>query len=158
MKITKRHISFEHKLILGIVVAILAILLSLFIHNKFLVGHIFTDNVILSIVGVVVIFTIIVGVLSLTFLFGILIGEILFKPFARRSFLKSKEKIKELPNEFVDVHLKISNNFPLEDFVTSEDVTCFAKLNERGKVVCEIHINAEYETDDYEVFLSHFDI
>ena len=158
MEKQKRHISTEMKLFIGIVFAILVCLVSVYIYNNYLVGRSFKDNILILIVGVVVfLITLASGFFALA-LMGVLFGNILSNHYEKKSYLKSKEQIKALPSNFVNVHFKDFNNFRLASFVESEDITCFAKLDENEKVVYAIQLNVEYETDDYETFLRHFDV
>lgn len=158
MKKEKRHISFEKQLIIVIIISVLSFVVSLYIYNNYLVGQNFKDNILLFIVGIVVGLIIIASILvSLAFI-GILFGTLLSNYYEKKEYLKSKEEIKVLPNDFVTVYLKNSNDFPLATFVASEDITCYAKLDENGKVVYKIQINAEYETDNYNIFLRHFKV
>lgn len=158
MKKEKRHISTKMKLIIGIVVAILVCLVSVYFYNNYLVGCSFKDNILILIVGVVVILMTFASGLSSLALIGLLFGEIISNFEAKKSYLKSKEQIKALPSNFVNVHFKDFDSFRLARFVDSEDITCFAKLDENGKVVYSIQLNVEYDTDDYEIFLRHFDV
>lgn len=158
MKKEKRHISNEKKLIIGIVVAILVCLVSVYIYNNYLVGRSFKDNILILIVGVVVILITFASGLSALALTGLFFGDIISNFEEKKSYLKSKEQIKALPSNFVNVHFKDFDSFRLASFVDSEDITCFAKLGENGKVVYAIQLNVEYETDDYETFLRHFDV
>lgn len=158
MKKEKRHISTKMKLIIGIVVAILVCLVLVYIYNNYLVGRSFKDNILIFIVGVVIILMTLASGLSALALIGLLFGEILSNHYEKKSYLKSKEQIKALPSNFVNVQFKDFDNFRLSSFVDSKDITCFAKLDENGNVVYAFQLNVEYETDDYETFLRHFDI
>lgn len=154
----KRHISTEKKLIIGIVIAILVFVVSLYIYNNHMVGRSHNGNVLLLIAGLVVIAMLFGSAIATLGLIGCLSATLVFNYDAKKSYLKSKEQIKALPSNFVNVHFKDFDNFRLASFVASEDITCFAKLDENGKVVYAIQLNVEYETDNYETFLTHFDV
>lgn len=158
MQKEKRHISTEKKLIIGIVVSILIFAVSLYIFNNHIVGTSIINNIPALVVGVIVFIIVVASFFATCGLIGILFSVILSNHYAKKSYLRSKEQIKALPNNFVNVHFKDFDSFRLASFVDSEDITCFAKLDEKGKVVYAIQLNIEYETDDYETFLRHFDI
>jgi ABC-type uncharacterized transport system fused permease/ATPase subunit len=154
MKEKKRRISTEMKLIFGIVIAILVCLVSVYIYNNYLVGRSFKDNIPLFTVGLLVIIISLLSFFAIWCLIGLLIVVLLDLYNSKRS----KEQIKTMPNHFVNIYFKDFDNFRLASFVDSEDITCFAKIDENGNIVYALQLNVEYETDDYETFLKHFDI
>ena len=152
MKKEKRHISIEWRLIIGIIIAILISASLLYIYHNYWEGRFIVNNVPTSMAGVGIIILI-----SLSFCaIFILVMTLLVIRFPVQS--ESEKQIKKLPHNFVNVHFKDFDNFTLSKFVSSEDITCFAKLDEDGKVVYSLQLNVELNTDDYELFLQYFEI
>lgn len=153
MKTKKRHISTEKKLIIGIILGIILLACLLYIYHNHWKGLYIVDNVPTSLVGVGIIIIISLTICTLFVLGAILLGI----HFPHQS--ESEKRIKSLPNNFVNVAIKEFDNLPLSKFVSREDISCIAKLDEDGKVTYSFNLKAKfYKTDDYELFLKHFDI
>lgn len=157
MKNGKWLISTLKRLIIGLVISVLTCICTGYIYSVFMVGT-SIHNILEFIVGFMVFLITLVSFFASLFFIIMIISVIISNHKAKKSYLKNKEQIKALPSNFVNVRFKNFDNFRLASFVDSEDITCFAKLDENGKVVYAIQLNVEYETDDYETFLRHFDI
>lgn len=76
----------------------------------------------------------------------------------KKSYLKSLEEIKNLPNEFSEVILKNNNQTTLSKFIPNKEIKCIAKLDNDGNIIYQIHVDIEASTTDYEAFLKEFSI
>ena len=157
MKKEKWYISTLKRLIIGLVISVLTCICTGYIYSVFMVGT-SINTIIDLIVGFMVFLITLVSFFASLFFIIMIISVIISNHEAKKSYMKNKEQIKALPSDFVNVHFKDFDNFRLSCFVDSEDITCFAKLDENGSVVYALQLNVEYETDDYETFLRHFDI
>lgn len=76
----------------------------------------------------------------------------------KKSYLKSLEEIKNLPNEFSEVILKNNKETPLSEFIPNKEIKCEAKLDDDRNIIYRIHVDIEASTTDYEAFLKEFRI
>lgn len=95
-----------------------------------------------------------IGILVSILVFVLLIQE---KHRAEKNYQKSLIDIQDLPSKFVKVGLKKDIGW-LSEFISPEDIQCSAKLDENGKVIYKIELSSSGSTEDYVLFLDHFDI
>lgn len=153
MKTKERHISAKKFLIIGILVGIIVLAVLLYCYHNHWNGLYIVDNAPTSLVGVGIIAIISIMFCTIFSLIGFLLG-IYFPPKA-----ESEKHIKNLPNDFVNVDIKDFDNLPLSKFVSRGDISCIAKLDENGKIIYSFNIKPNhYQTDDYELFLKHFEL
>lgn len=153
MKTKERHISTVTKLIIGITVVFIFLASLVYLYHSHWKGIYFVNDVPTSLVGVGIIALISFTICTMIVLGAILLGHY----FPHKS--ESEKQIKNLPNKFVNVDIKDFDNLPLSKFVSKDDISCAAKLDEDGKVTYSFNIKPKfYQTDDYELFLKHFDV
>ena len=153
MKNKERHISTKKKLIIGLIIGIAILACFLYLYHNHWKWLYFVDDVPTSLLGVGIIILISGTICTVSVLGALLLGLC----FPHQS--ESEKKIKKLPNDFVTVGIKDFENFPLSKFISREDISCTAKLDEDGKVTYSFNIESKsYQTDDYELFLEHFDV
>lgn len=74
------------------------------------------------------------------------------------SYLAKMRKIHSLGKDFSPIVFKHWDSSPLAEFVDEDSVTCMAKLDDKGKIIYQIHVDAEMSTKDYMWFLKNFSI
>ena len=153
MKTKERHISSKKKLIIGMFIGITLLCILIYFYHKYWNGLHIVNNIPVSITGVGIIFTIFLTFCTIFVLGGILLA--IYFPCQP----ESEKLIKNLPNNFVNVAIKDFDSLPLSKFISKEDISCVAKLDEDGKVSYSLNITAKFhKTDDYDLFLKHFNI
>ena len=153
MKTKERHISTEKKLIIGIIIGIILLAGLLYLFHTRWNGLYIVNNVPTSFVGVGIIIVISLTICTI-FVLGFILLGIHFPP-----QFESEKQIKNLPNDFVNVDIKKFDNFSLSKFISRDDISCIAKLDEDGKITYSFNVKVKfYQTDDYELFLKYFDI
>lgn len=153
MKTKERHISTEKMLIIGIIVGIIILASLLYIYHNHWEGLYIVDNVPTSLAGIGIIILISLSICTIF----VLSFSLLVIRFPHES--ESEKRIKNLPNDFVNVDIKEFDNLPLSKFVSRDDISCIAKLDPDGKVTYSLNIKAKFhQTDDYELFLKYFNV
>lgn len=153
MEKQKRHISTKKKILIGIVIAILIFAGLLYLYHNHWNGLYIVDNVPTSLTGVGIII-LMSFTLCTIFVLWIILFVIHFPPQS-----VSEKQIKKLPSDFVNVQIKDLDNIPLSKFISRDDISCIAKLDEDGKVNYSFHLKPKiYKTEDYELFLENFDV
>lgn len=71
---------------------------------------------------------------------------------------KNLVEIKKLSNEFSKVNLKDYEDSTIKELIPQSEIKCIAKLDENSKVIYKIQIDIESSTEDYNLFLEHFEI
>ena len=151
MEKQKRHIpSLERNLIIGLIISLLVLATLLYFYHNHWNGLFIVNDVPTSIVGVGIIFIISVNLIVT----AVLMGVLLFIHFPVNS--KTERQTEKLSDTFKPIEFKDFDNFNLADFVSNEDVRCFAKKDENGKIT--IKISVTHETDNPEIFVKHFKI
>lgn len=96
-----------------------------------------------------------IGCISFT---TIIIMEISHDKNLKKAFAISYIKVKKLTNEYSEIKFKDFANANLSDFISEEDIHCFAKLDENGNIVYKIQVDVEKTTADYLKFTDNFEI
>lgn len=151
---TKKHqISITKKLVVGLIITIILFSSLLYLYHNHWKDVYVVDNVPTSLTGVGIIVIMSITLCSIIVLVALLFGALL--PYQS----ESEKKIKNLSDSFVNVTIKDFDSFPLSKFISRDDISCIAKLDENGKVSYSFNLKAKIcQTDDYELFLKHFDI
>lgn len=112
-----------------------------------------SNSILRGIIGVLFIILFLVSLISLNvfieLLIFILIGNHITK--------KNLKKIQTLTEEFTPVFLKQNGN-TLPSYIPSNEIKCMAKLDEDGKIIYKIQVDIESSTENYNAFLSEFEI
>ena len=153
MKTEKRNVSNDKKLIIGIVITLIILSCLLYFYHNYWKHVYIVNNVPTSITGVLIII-----VISLTICTVLLLGGILLSVHIPGNQVNEKQ-MQNLSNDFVKLAIKDFDTFPLAKFISKEDISCIAKLDEKGNIVYSLNITTKLcQTRDYELFLKHFDI
>lgn len=137
----------------------IAIIASLVI---FIVGYLVLKSI-LPISNIVIRFIVVAVILLLMFISCIIIITITTTLICCKvlDYMKQKSKnkvLRKLSNEFSEVKLKGFENSTVSNFISYEEIRCVAKLDENGKIIYQVYINAEDITDNYGLFLNTFEI
>ncbi len=153
MKTKMRHSSTKKKLINGLIIGIILLASLLYVYHNHWNGLYIVDNVPTSITGVGIIIIISLAICSIFVLVAFLLR--IYFPYQS----SSQNQIKNLSDKFVNVTIKDFDSFPLAKFISKDDISCIAKLDEYGKVTYSFNMKAKFhQTDDYDQFIKHFDV
>ncbi len=151
MESKKRHNLNKRKLIIGLIFCVILLSSLLYFYHNHWNGLYIVNNIPTSITGVGIIIVISLTICTVFVLGGFLLG--IYFP------AESKKKLTNLSDKFVSVAIKDFDNFPLAKFISKDDISCIAKLGADKKVSYSFNVKAKfYQTDDYELFLKHFDV
>lgn len=146
-------------LCLSIVSIIVFTLTIIFWKNITFLNEVFSnfrfDGFFTVLIMIIITFACFIGCISFP---TVLIMEILHDKKLKKAYAISYIKIKRLSNDYSEVKIKNFANANLSDFISEEDIHCFAKLDENGNLVYKIQVDVEKTTDDYIQFTDNFEI
>lgn len=110
-----------------------------------------------NIFGWTVIALVVILLLASPIMFICFITLLIFTLIGNHTTKKNIKRIQSLTNEFRPIFLKPNGN-ELSSYIPNKEIKCMAKLDENGKIIYKIQVDIEASTENYNAFLSEFEI